>query len=298
VPAIRVLLVEDNPGDARLVRLALSECADPRFEMAHVETLAAALTVALRGGCDAVLLDLSLPDSAGLAGVREMALAVPRTPILVFSGLQDAAVAVEAMRHGAQDFLVKGTAFELPRAIRMAIERKAFDAALAERANFDQLTGLVNRTLFEDRLAHAVARAKRTGERLALLFIDLDGFKAINDAHGHAAGDEVLRRVAERFRTAVRESETLARVGGDEFTMLLEALPAPAAAMRAAERVLAALRAPLRVFDRELSVTPSIGVALFPDHAQAPEALLRRADAAMFRAKKAGRNGARMFTSG
>lgn len=290
--------MEDNPGDAKLVRIALSDRSDPRFEVTHAETLAAALPIALRGGCDAVLLDLSLPDSAGFAGLRDLALAVPQTPILILSGLDDEATAVQAMRHGAQDYLVKGLSPGLARVIRMAIERKAFESGLAERANFDQLTGLVNRTLFRDRLAHALARARRRGERVALLFIDLDGFKPINDTLGHAAGDEVLRLAAGRFRAAVRDSETVARIGGDEFTILVETLPEPVAALTVAERMVAALRAPLRVLDRDVRVTASVGIAVFPDHAEEPEALLRHADTAMFWAKKAGRNNARMFSDG
>lgn len=290
--------MEDNPGDARLVRIALSDRSDPRFEVTHAETLAAALPIALRGGCDAALLDLSLPDSAGFAGLRDLALAVPQTPILILSGLDDEATAVQAMRHGAQDYLVKGPSPGLARVIRMAIERKAFESGLAERANFDQLTGLVNRTLFRDRLAHALARARRRGERVALLFIDLDGFKPINDTLGHAAGDEVLRLAAGRFRAAVRESETVARIGGDEFTILVETLPEPLAALSVAERMVAALHAPLRVLDRDVRVTASIGIAVFPDHAEEPEALLRHADTAMFWAKKAGRNNARIFSDG
>lgn len=295
---ISILLVEDNPADARLVGISLSGCSEPRFDVTQAETLSAALPIVLRGGYDAVLLDLSLPDSAGLAGLQDLALAVPQTAILILSGLDEQAMAVEAMRHGAQDYLVKGsgTAAHLARSIRMAIERKSFEARLAERANFDPLTGLVNRTLFRDRLAHALSRAKRRGERVALLFIDLDGFKAINDTLGHAAGDEVLRLAAQRFRAAARESETVARIGGDEFTILIEALPDAAAAVKAAERILEALHAPLSVAENEVRVTPSIGVALFPDHARDGDALIRHADVAMFWAKKGGRNNVRLFS--
>lgn len=290
--------MEDNPADARLAGISLAACGEARFELTHAHTISAALPLARKGEYDAVLLDLSLPDSAGLASVRDFALAVPHIAVLILTGLDDEGLAIEAMRHGAQDYLVKGEGTEgrLARSIRMAIERKAFEAQLAERANFDQLTGLVNRALFRDRLAHALARAKRSHERAALLYIDLDGFKAINDSLGHAAGDEVLRAVASRFRSAVRSSETVARIGGDEFTILLEGVSGPADAVKAAERVLAALSTPLKAAGRELRVTPSIGVALFPDHAKEPQELMRQADTAMFWAKKAGRNCARVFS--
>ena len=290
--SIRILLVEGGCEDAELVGRLLGQCAEPRFEITRAPTFAAALPIAQRGDHAAVLLDLSVPDSVDFAHLRELALSVPHTAIVILTGLDRQSVAVQAIRHGAQDYLVKGnaTSGDLARSIQMAIERKSFEAQLAERANFDSLTGLVSRTLFQDRLAHAVARARRTDERAGLLFIDLDGFKAVNDALGHAAGDEVLRLVAARFRVAVRESDTLARFGGDEFTILIEPLAGAAAAARVAERVLAALRGPLAVAEQEVCVTPSIGVAMFPDHAGEADALLRAADAAMYRAKKSGKN--------
>lgn len=291
--------MEDNPADARLVQLALSECGEARYELTHAGTLSAALPLALKGDYDAVLLDLSLPDSAGLASVRDFVLAVPRIAVLILTGLNDARLAVEAMRHGGQDYLVKGdgNGGRLSRAIRMAVERKAFEAELAERANFDPLTGLVNRALFRDRLQHALSRAARTGQRAALLYIDLDGFKAVNDTFGHAAGDEVLQGVAARFRSSLRRSETIARVGGDEFTVLVEGLSDAGDALKAADRVLAALSTPLRAVGCDVRVTPSIGVALFPDHAREAEALMHHADTAMFWAKKAGSNCARVFSN-
>src|SRR6185369_12885800 len=132
--------------------------------------------------------------------------------------------AVQAFRSGAQDYLIKGKSDPalLHRSIRHAIARKAFDARLAERANFDPLTGLVNRALFDDRVRLAIARATRARSRIGLLYIDLDGFKAINDTQGHAAGDDVLRRVAHRLRDSVRSGESVSRRGGDEFTVLLD----------------------------------------------------------------------------
>ncbi|MGQ0544017.1 MAG: diguanylate cyclase domain-containing protein [Betaproteobacteria bacterium] len=290
--------MEDDPGDARLVATSLRQHGEGRFELTHAPTLSAALPLALKGDYDAVLLDLSLPDSAGLASVRDFALALPRVPVVVLTGLADEDAAVEAMRHGAQDYLVKGedAGGRLAHAILMAIARKAFAAQLAERANFDELTGLVNRSLFRDRLRHALSRAGRMRDRVALLYIDLDGFKAVNDTLGHAVGDQVLQAVADRFRSSLRRSETIARIGGDEFTVLVEGLSGSGDAIKAADRVLAALGKPLNVAGREVRITPSVGVALFPDHARDAEDLMRHADTAMFWAKKAGSNCARVFS--
>ncbi|HVL36988.1 MAG TPA: diguanylate cyclase [Burkholderiales bacterium] len=286
---MRVLVVEDNPGDARLIGLVLEEGAGEAAAVTVARTLREALPLARAGGWDAVLLDLHLPDSAGLFGLRELALAVPRTPIVVLTGLDDDAVAADACAHGAQDYLVKGASGAvLWRALRCAQARKRFDGVLAERAHFDSLTGLANRALFLDRLAHAVQRAARAQERLAVLFLDLDGFKAINDAHGHALGDEVLRAVARALAAAVRESDTVARLGGDEFTVLAEGIGGAEQARALVERISAAFHAPLAVAGASLAVRASIGLAVFPDDAGDPQALLAHADAAMFRAKAAG----------
>ena len=274
---MRVLVVEDNPGDARLIGLVLEEAAGEAAAVTVARTLREALPLARAGGWDAVLLDLHLPDSAGLTGLRELALAVPRTPIVVLTGLDDDIVAADACAHGAQDYLVKGASGAvLWRALRCAQARKRFDGVLAERAHFDSLTGLANRALFLDRLAHAV------------LFLDLDGFKAINDAHGHALGDEVLRAVARALAAAVRESDTVARLGGDEFTVLAEGIGGAEQARALVERISAAFHAPLAVAGASLAVRASIGLAVFPDDAGDPQALLAHADAAMFRAKAAG----------
>jgi two-component system cell cycle response regulator len=290
--SIHVLLVEDNASDAELVQRLLASCRSPCFAVTCAASLSAALPIALQGGCDIALLDLSLPDSLGLAGLRELALTVPRMPIVVWTGLDDEAAAIEAMRHGAQDYLVKGRhdAKLLGRSLRCACERKTFDAHLSELAYYDQLTGLVNRTLFNDRLTHALARARRAGRRLALLFIDLDQFKTINDTLGHEAGDSVLQLVAEQLLGAVRQTETVSRLGGDEFSVLIEPFDDVATATTVAERILGRLQMPVSLSGEEIRVSSSIGIALYPDHATDGKTLLRHADTAMFRAKGLGRN--------
>lgn len=290
---VRVLLVEDNAGDAALVREVLATSLE-RYELAVVQRLSAALPLAQRGACDIVLLDLSLPDAWGLQGLEALALAAPNVPILVLTGSQDDAMTAQALRKGAQDYLVKGEdgPAVVLRAMRHAIERKAFEARLVERAHFDGLTGLPNRALFCDRLDHALARAKRTRERAALLFVDLDGFKAVNDALGHDSGDEVLRMVAGELRRCVREGDTVARLGGDEFTVLLDPVSDAEAARAVAARILHAIEQPSVLSGVPVRLTASIGISVFPDHAADAAGLLRRADAAMFRAKQSGRNNA------
>jgi diguanylate cyclase (GGDEF)-like protein len=169
--------------------------------------------------------------------------------------------------------------------------------AARHRALHDALTGLPNQVLFADRAAHAVTRARRNGERLAIGVLDLDRFKTINDSLGHRAGDELLIQVADRLRHAVREPDTVARMGGDEFTLLLSDL-APHGETVVAERVLASFEEPFVVDGHAIRVSPSIGLASFPDDGDTPERLLRNADAAMYRAKENGRNTWATYASG
>ena len=174
--------------------------------------------------------------------------------------------------------------------------RRAAEDELRQRAEFDTLTGLPNRALFSDRITGAMARAARSGHGLALLFIDVDHFKTVNDTHGHAAGDEVLRVVAQRLRGAVRDADTVARLAGDEFTLILEGLAAQDEARAVAAKVVAVLRPPLMFEGTSISVSVSVGVAFLSDTDREPADLLRRADDALYEAKHRGRNGYVMET--
>lgn len=170
-------------------------------------------------------------------------------------------------------------------------ERRAAEERMRYAASFDRLTDLPNRGLFMDRLSQSLALARREGTQGALLFLDLDHFKQVNDQLGHAAGDELLIAVARRLREVVREGDTVARLGGDEFTLILNRIREPANAAAIAGKILAALVKPLMIAGSELRVGASIGIAVFPDHGEKIEALLEAADHAMYRAKKAGRQG-------
>jgi diguanylate cyclase (GGDEF)-like protein len=164
-------------------------------------------------------------------------------------------------------------------------EKEALAERLRHQAFHDALTGLPNRALFHDRLQHALDRGQRQGEGVALLFIDLDGFKAINDVLGHEAGDRVLQEVAHRLQGAVRTSDTVARLGGDEFGVLLEETTGPAEAEEAMARIRDALDAPLQAAGRAVTMTASLGAAFAGPHDDA-DALLRVADTAMYEAKR------------
>jgi diguanylate cyclase (GGDEF)-like protein len=180
---------------------------------------------------------------------------------------------------------------------QMASELQHRGETLARLANYDALTGLPNRCLFQDRLAHALLQAERKQGRLALLFLDLDRFKSINDAFGHSSGDELLRLAAARISGTVRQGDTVARLGGDEFTVLLEGLPSAEHGAMVAEKILRALEQPFVLGGRETFVSASIGITLFPDDAADAAGLLRNADSAMYRAKEQGRANYQFFTA-
>ncbi|MGO1003853.1 EAL domain-containing protein [Lysobacter sp. CA196] len=169
-------------------------------------------------------------------------------------------------------------------------DQKRAEQELRYLANYDTLTSLPNRTLLSERLSRAIVRARRHGHRIALLFLDLDRFKDINDSLGHAAGDRILRAAAVRLQETVGAEHTVARLGGDEFTVVLENLETPEQAEDVARRLIKAFEAPLDFDERhDVAISPSIGISLYPDHAQVPTDLLKHADTAMYQAKAAGR---------
>jgi len=184
---------------------------------------------------------------------------------------------------------------ELANRIAVAIAASEREKALFQRAHFDPLTGLPNRQLCHDRLSQAIAEARRDGGRLGVLFIDLDGFKNINDSLGHVAGDDVLRETGLRLSAAMRETDTVARLGGDEYVAILPCLETTLEIDVVAERVMTALRKPFVVQGRESVISGSIGVTVFPDDGTSAAELLRKADMAMYSAKASGRSCCRYF---
>jgi diguanylate cyclase (GGDEF)-like protein len=288
--AISALLVEDSPDDAMLVRDMLDHDTTSLVQMSHVERLAEARQLLSESHFDCLLLDLSLPDADQLEALSELCSLRSDTPIVVLSGLDDEQLATQAVRAGAQDYLVKGR-FDghlLGRSISYAIERKLGELALAQEAMRDALTGLPNRALFMDHLKQTLARSKRHHSPFALLFLDLDGFKLINDSFGHEAGDKVLTATAERLRQDLRETDTPARFGGDEFTVLCEDIVDGKHAAQIAERVLHSLDAPIVMDDGTAFLTASIGalVVSAPSHDTDVASLMRAGDRAMYRAKE------------
>jgi diguanylate cyclase (GGDEF)-like protein len=288
--ALRVLSIEDNPGDAILVREMLRDASPDGFHLENADRLSTAVTSLLAGAVDCVLLDLSLPDAEGLEALAQVRTIALDVPIIVLTGRTDEVLAVQAVHEGAQDYLIKGQvdARLLSRSINYAIERKRAEVELAHQAMHDALTGLPNRALFYDRLGQALNRVGRQGSAVAVLFLDLDRFKLINDSLGHGAGDKLLVSVAERLAGVLRAGDTAARFGGDEFVILCEDVSGERQAIAIAERIAAELDAPFVIDSDEVFAHTSVGIALATEPGARPEALIRDADAAMYRAKERG----------
>src|SRR5262245_37172613 len=212
-------------------------------------------------------------------------------PFIFVSGTAGEETAVAAMKTGAHDYIMKANIGRLVPAVDRELreatlrrERRRAEQRIAYLAYHDPLTDLPNRSLLHDRLDQAARVANREGTPLALLLLDLDGFKTINDTFGHHAGDRVLQQVAARVRSTLREADTVARLGGDEFAVVLPFTDVDGAVL-AAMKVRQEIERPLIVDDRPLTVRASVGVACFPDHAATAQALLQKSDVAMYLAK-------------
>ncbi len=413
---INVLIVEDNDDDAALIRAMLTRVREPVFALVHARRFTEGLQLLGSQNFDIVLLDLGLPDSYGLEGIRILKDKYARVPVIVLTGHEDEATAIKALHLDVQDYLTKGQIDSnlLVRAIRYAIERRRvvdalqdsearfrrlsesgiigiayfdlaggihggndtmlsmigysreelerrevrwdrllpqewlpfmvkvaetfratgriapyeteyltrdgsrrwalFGAARTERedegiafvvditerkkleeeirqlAHHDQLTGLPNRRLFLELIGFKLAEARRNKTKTAVLFLDLDGFKEVNDALGHQAGDELLKVVAQRLRSAIREVDAVARMGGDEFSMLLAGITGPEDSLTIVRKILHVFREKTVIAGHELLITTSMGISIYPDDSSDTETLFRFADVALYRAKGRGKN--------
>lgn len=426
--ATSLLVVEDNPGDARLLREMLNELGPQNTQITYAECMSEAEKHLRTHTVDIVLLDPGLPDAQGLEAVRRAQAAAPHVPLVVLTGLDDESLATGALQEGAQDYLIKGQveARGLQRALRYAVERQVMEEALlvekeraqatlncigdavactdisgeltflnlvAERmtgwtcreaagrpmaevfrimdatsretipnpmdlavgrdrtghlpsnailirrdgleipiedsvapiydrnaqatgavtivrdvsaaratalqmthtAHHDVLTGLPNRLLLNDRVGRAIALAARHNKKAALLFLDLDGFKHINDSLGHPIGDQLLQSIASRLVYCVRNSDTVSRQGGDEFIVLLSEVERPEDIAIMTRRILRALAEGHSINEHDLHITASIGVTIYPDDGADAETLIKNADTAMYQAKDNGHQSCRFF---
>lgn len=286
--SLRIMLIEDDYGDAELVRAYLEDGADHVISLTHAPLLAEGVATLTTGGADVVLLDLNLPDSTGLSTFTTLRARFPDIPIIVLSGLDDREISTMAVREGAQDFIVKG-AFDgrsLYRAMLHAIERHQLYRKLAGAALSDELTGLFNRRGFLTLAGQMFKSAQRLARGGFLLYVDVDGMKAVNDGLGHGAGDRMLGDMADVLRETFREADVLARLGGDEFAVFgLQETHFEAKEPK--ERLLARMAAFNAAGSRPYNLSASIGLSCLDlDCARTLDDLLACADSRMYEEKR------------
>ena len=287
---LNLLLIEDSVDDATLVTRALAR-AGYEVVAVRVDTADALREALTARAWDLAIADFTMPSftgTAALAIVREAGLDLP---FIFVSGTIGEHVAVAAMKDGAHDYIMKGNLARLAPAVDRELreaevrrERRRANERVAYLAYHDPLTDLPNRALLQDRLQQAILSSRRDGKSLGLLTLDLDGFKEVNDALGHHAGDRVLVAVAEALREFLRPTDLIARFGGDEFAVLLPVTETEGAE-RTARKILQALEEPVVVDSRPLAVHGSVGISIFPLHANNGDELMQKADVAMYLAK-------------
>ncbi|MAJ61055.1 MAG: hypothetical protein CBC48_14495 [bacterium TMED88] len=294
---LRVLLIDDSRSNE--IAPLLEAATSVSFETTRVHDVEAGLQRLVENQFDAVLLDLSLEESQGTDTLAPARVAATVVPFVVFDTEEDENLALRAHRFGAQDYLVKSECDSrlLVRTIRHARERARVlqDLARARQyehylATHDVLTGLPNRLASADHLRRALASALPRNEQVALLFLDLDRFKNINDSLGHKVGDQLLVQMAGRLSRLMGPEGFLARIGGDEFVIILQRLGPKNSAKSLAAKIANAMMQPFVLDEREYRITTSVGIAIAPEDGSDSEMLMRHADTAMYHAKSGGAN--------
>jgi diguanylate cyclase (GGDEF)-like protein len=281
-------LVGSDPRISALVGAMLRAGAVQGLVVTQVERLSDAVQELLRGGTHCTLVDL---DGEAPDALEQLRAAAPGVAIVALTDHPDVTRTLAAITSGAQDCLAYSELAPtlLRRALLHAIERQRTENRLAHQALHDVLTGLPNRALFLDRLGVALDRSRRTRTSIAVMFLDVDNFREINNSLGHPAGDQVLAGLADRMRAMLRPMDTIARFGGDEFIFLFEDLASEREVVLIAERIRRAAADPVDVSATEVSITVSIGITMVTDPTIPPETVIREADLAMYRAKERGR---------
>ncbi|HEX8950008.1 MAG TPA: diguanylate cyclase [Dissulfurispiraceae bacterium] len=284
---IRVLLIEDNPGYARLIEEMFKEAEGVEFALTRAGRLSEGLSSLDEKGADIILLDLSLPDSAWPDTLLNVLAKAPDVPVVVLTGFDNPEMAVQSVQSGAQDYLIKGQidANLLVRTIRYAIERQRMKRELQALSLTDELTGIYNRRGFLTLADQQLKTAGRMKVGLLLLFIDMDDMKWINDTFGHHEGDRALSDATRVLRDTFRESDIISRMGGDEFAVI-----AMEDSVESGEVILSRLQKNIDAFNarktRPYELSLSIGLARYrPEEPCGIDALLERADKKMYEQK-------------
>ncbi len=286
-------MIDDDRLQFRVTQANFKNFQGELYELEWAPTYDDGLAKILGGGYVACLLDYQLGPKDGLQLIREAVAAGCRTPIVFLTADSSSQVDIEAMNAGALDYLVKGeiTPRSLERSLRYALKLGETLEALRQLATRDQLTGMLNRREFDRIMAEEAERCRRFGQPLALVMVDIDHFKAVNDTHGHPAGDAVLKEVAKTLTAQLRTVDRVARFGGEEFALVLMQT-GRAAATEVAQRVVDAVAASPVMIEGgvSLKLTISAGVAVLPDDVSRIELLIGAADRSLYAAKRGGRN--------
>lgn len=297
--SLNILFVEDDPMEAEIFHRAIcSYAVGQTFTIKHVERLTDALKVLRNQTFDAILVDLNFPDISGLDVVKVVQNENAEIPIVVLTAVDSDRIAGEVVQHGAQEYLYKGYSDGrlIVRTIRSAIQRKKLEREMFSRMAFDALTGLPNQRLFTYDLGRKIDKSKRVGTECALLLIDIDTLKTVNNMYGYDVGDRVLETTAERLRNHIRSTDQLARFGDDEFVLTIEKLSDSsaetliAATFSAVSRIFNAICLPHRMGELELDISYSGGISLFPTNGSTVDDLINQARWGLKRAKVMGEN--------
>ena len=296
----RILIVDDQAANVQLLEEMLREAG--YRSIASTMDPHAVCALHRDNHYDLILLDLQMPGMDGfqvMEGLKEIE-TDSYLPVLVFTAQPDHKL--RALAAGAKDVISKP--FNLMEAkarihnmleVRLLYRQlEQYSLALESLALHDALTGLPNRRLLFDRLELGIAHARRNTSTMAVMYLDLDGFKQVNDSLGHDAGDALLRMVADRLVAAVREEDTVARLGGDEFVIAFCESSHADAVVKLAEKVVQAVSEPYHIQGNDVHITASVGVGFYPAHGEEVEALMKSADLALYEAKCAGKNGYRI----
>ena len=305
---IKILLIEDNPDTKLLLQdELLSDNGNIEYSLQCVERLSMGIEyINNNEGLDVILLDLLLPDSQGMDTLSRIQSVTQDIPVIVLSNHDDESFAVKTVQMGAQDYLVKERVDRnvLARAIRYAIERQQMikkleqaQGELQKIARYDSLTGLSNRNFFYEQLDKLIERVRRENKLMAVMFLDLDNFKPVNDEHGHSVGDLLLQSVAKRITSCLRKNDIAARLGGDEFIIAYDTSGNEESLAIAAQRIIEVISDVYILSGQELKISASIGVSVYPKDGVDMDVLIKNADTAMYSTKEDGGNNYNLFIS-
>jgi len=301
---LHILIIDDDEGDRKQFERVLKQAE--LCECVEVASIREALFTHDTCAFDCAIVDYQMPEYNGLYGITVLRERFPDMPIIMSTGHGNETIAAEAIKHGASDYLIKKNlnADLLRKSIIGAIEKFQFEKKLKEQeikiehiAYHDYLTDIPNRLLFEHALFRTIIHAKRNNQIFAVMFLDLDQFKNINDTLGHVTGDLLLKQVTFRFQSVVREEDMLARLGGDEFGVLISKINTIEDAGFFAKKLIESLKNPFLLEKEKINITPSIGIAIYPFASETVSGLMQCADKAMYQAKNAGKNTFQFYTS-